>query len=316
MTMNIKKGHKGKVVKIIQRKLNLLLSSKLIVDGDFGAKTKEAILIFQRLYNLPLTGMLDSKTSQKLNRIYANKKNKNSQLLHFGKPRFVIFVDAGHGGIADDGRYVTPGKRAHHNGCTLHQNGYYYEGFENRLVAEHFIEACTQNGIMCIRTYHPHRDTKLSERAEIVRSYLRRGYYGYLHSFHSNAISSKNKPQRLDTTRGFMVFNTTGNNFSDTIATKHFEAVKMLTNEEWIYREQSYKDGDPDFEVNFQILRETDLEEFEFFGSILEEWGFHSSKTDAQLIVSDRMRSSRVAAALTTAFWVKEHLNELRKARL
>lgn len=309
MTVTIKKGDNGKHVQTIQRQLNRVLATKLVVDGDFGAKTQRAIILFQKSYNLPATGVVNLTTKQTLKRIFDQKKRATKPLIHFDKPRFVVFVDAGHGGISDTGTYVTPGKRAFHKNSNLHYNGHYYEGFENRLIAERFIEACTKNGIMCVRTYHPYKDTRLSERAEIVRSYLRRGYYGYLHSFHSNAISSKNSKKKLKDTRGFMVFSTLENNSSDLIATKHFEAVQWATGGKWIYRQQNRKDGDPDFEANFQILRETDLNEFDYFGAVLEEWGFHSSVEDCEFIVKEENRKSRVLAAFTTAFWVRDYFN-------
>lgn len=304
----MKKGAKGKQVKRLQNKLNRILDLNLLVDGHFGSSTKKAVQQFQTLYGLIADGQVGRLTQARLTKVYQALFGHNSTLLHFGKPRFVVFVDAGHGGIDDEGTYVTPGKRGYHKGTTLHQQGHYYEGFENRLIAEQFIEACTNHGIMCVRTYHPYKDTSLSERAEIIRSWLRRGYYGFLYSIHSNAISTtKNSLKKLDNTRGFMVFSTIGNNFSDQIASQHFHHVKSIIGlNNWIYRTQSHKDGDEDFEVNFQILRETDLAEFEWFGAILEEWGFHTSKTDTEFITATRIK--RVKAALATAKWVKEQL--------
>jgi len=303
----MKKGAKGKHVKKLQYKLNKILRSNLVIDGHFGASTTKAVVQFQSLYGLIADGHVGTRTQTLLNKVYQALFVKNSNLLHFGKRRFVVFVDAGHGGIDEDGKYMTPGKRAYHKNTIIHQDGHYYEGFENRLIAEAFIEACTNVGIMCIRTYHPHQDTPLSNRTEIIRSWLRRGYYGYLHSFHSNAISiRKNTSQILEATRGFMVFSTIGNNFSDQIASQHFQHVKdTVGSNNWTYRTQNRKDGDEDFEVNFQILRETDLKEFKYFGAILEEWGFHSSKTDSQFITATENRLKRVAAALKTAKWVK-----------
>ncbi|WP_197043787.1 peptidoglycan-binding protein [Aureispira sp. CCB-QB1] len=295
-------------VKNLQYKLRKVLRISLSVDGILGPSTEGAIRKFQRLNNLVIDGIAGHNTLKRLRHVYIELFIDNSSLLHFGKQRFVVFVDAGHGGIDNKGKYVTPGKRAYHQEEEMHERGHYYEGFENRLITEAFIEACTDAGIMCVRTYHPYKDTSLSDRAEIIRSWLRRGYCGYLHSFHSNAISSSNSAAKLDATRGFMVFNTRGDNFSDQIATKHFEHVKQTIGaDNWNYRTQT-KDGDVDFEVNFQILRETDLQEFMWFGAILEEWGFHTSKTDAQSIINPENRKKRVQAALKTAQWVKESL--------
>lgn len=304
----LRKGDRGSAVRTLQNHLRKVLNRTISVDGDFGPATERAVRLFQSLYDLHVDGIAGSQTQAKLKQVYEALFMNNSGLLHFTERRFVVFVDAGHGGINDQGTYVTPGKRARHAGVELHEDGHYYEGYENRIVAEAFIEACTEAGIQCVRTYHPWRDTPLSDRSDLVRGWLRRGYYGYLHSFHSNAISSRNTPDKLEATRGFMVFNTLGDNFSDEIATQHFTHVREETNNAWTYRTQTSRDGDVDYEVNFQILRETDLSEFPFFGSILDEWGFHTSRTDTLYITNAQNRKRRVAACIRTAKWVKKEL--------
>lgn len=304
----LRRGDRGTAVRTLQSRLRKVLNRNISIDGDFGPATERTVRLFQDLYNLTVDGIAGPRTQAKLKQVYDAMFVTNSGLLHFNERRFVVFVDAGHGGINNQGRYVTPGKRARHRGIPLHEDGHYYEGYENRLIAESFIEACTEANIMCVRTYHPWIDMPLAARSELVRSWLSRGYVGYLHSFHSNAISSSNTPQKLESTRGFMVFNTIGNNFSDEIATQHFNHAREETQYQWIYRTQSRRDGDVDFEVNFQILRETDLEEYPFFGAILEEWGFHTSRTDTLYITDPANRKRRVATALRTAKWVKKEL--------
>lgn len=303
-------GDKGDSVKRLQYKLRKVLNRNIVLDGDFGKITEYHVKSFQGLNRLRQDGIVGHKTMMVLNKIYNALFLENSKLLTFGKRRFIVFVDAGHGGINEKGLYVTPGKRANHPNALLHEDSHYYEGFENRLIAEAFIEACTDAGIMCIRTYHPDKDTSLSERTELIRSYLRRGYYGYMHSFHSNAISSVNSKEKLESTRGFMVFNTRGDTFSDKIADQHFDNVESVIGKgNWYLRKQTNKDGDVDFEVNFQILQETDLREFAWFGAILDEWGFHTSKADCEFITAPKNRLKRVEACLKTAKWVKLELD-------
>ena len=109
-----------------------------------------------------------------------------------------------------------------------------------------------------------------------------------------------------------MVFNTRGDTFSDKIATEHMKNVKLSIGEDnWNFREQNKVDGDADFEVNFQILRETDLSEFNWFGSILDEWGFHTSKADCEFITDSINRFHRVQTCLQTAKWVKKELTTM-----
>lgn len=301
----MKKGDKGSNVKDLQYKLKKVLNKRITVDGDYGEGTKTAVWEFQELYNLHVDGVAGTNTVAALSKAYKAMHVNNSNLLTFNKNRFVVFVDAGHGGISDSGEYVTPGKRGYHEGLSLHEGGHYYEGYENRIVAEMFIEELTKNGIMAIRTYHPYKDTSLSSRTELVRSWLKRGYCGYLHSFHSNAISSTNSPSKLENTVGYCVYSTRGDNLSDKITEQHFNNVKGAVSD-WKFRTQG-SDGDSDFEANFQLLRETDLAEFDKFGSILDEWGFHTSGKDCQKIMGTR--TERINACLKTAQWVKSKLD-------
>ena len=301
----MKKGDKGSNVKDLQYKLKKVLNKRITVDGDYGNGTKQAVWEFQELYNLHVDGIAGTNTIAVLDRVYKAMHVNNSNLLTFNKNRFVVFVDAGHGGISDSGEYVTSGKRGYHKELNLHDGGHYYEGYENRIVAEMFIEELTKKGIMAIRTYHPYKDTSLSSRTELVRSWLKRGYYGYLHSFHSNAISSTNSSSKLENTVGYCVYSTRGDNLSDEITEQHFNNVKSTVSD-WKFRTQG-SDGDSDFEANFQLLRETDLKEFDKFGSILDEWGFHTSGKDCQKIIETR--DERVSACLKTAKWVKNKLD-------
>lgn len=297
----MKLGTSGNKVKHLQKKLNKILRINVKVDGIFGIGTMNAVKKLQKQYGLTVDGIVGAKTNREVNKQY-NILMDSSDMVTFTKPRFVVFVDAGHGGINDLNRYVTKGKQAYHEGTDLHQNGHYYEGYENRIVAEMFIEQMTKEGIQTIRTYHPVDDTPLSERTRLVNSYLKRGYFGYLMSFHSNAISSSNSKQKLESTRGFCVFSTRGNTLSDKIAEKHFSTV-FANVTDWKLRTQTRQDGDSDFEANFQILRQTD-KNLKNFGAILEEWGFHTSKIDTEFIIDSR--NLRVSCAVKTAKKVKK----------
>jgi N-acetylmuramoyl-L-alanine amidase len=294
-------------IKDIQHRLGKVLNRSISVDGLYGPQTKKAIKLFAKLYALlPADGTIDKYLLGQINSVYDSMWLNNSPMMHFGKARFAVFVDAGHGGINDQGVYQTAGKRAKHEGTKLHDGrGNYYEGFENRLFAEAFCEALVKEGIMPIRLYHPVKDTSLSDRAEIMVSYLRRGYIGYLHSAHSNAISSSNSLEKLLRTRGFMVFTTKGTTLSDLIASAHDENIKEAFGDDWIFRGDS-SDGDVDYEANFAILRKTDLSEFrDKSASFLEEFGFHTSKTDCEFITDPTNRAKRVAAAVRTAHFVR-----------
>jgi len=304
MIMLLTKGSTGHQVKELQRKLNMILGTFAAVDGDFGMNTDKIVRQFQKKYNLKVDGIVGNHT---IKNIEVQYNSKHSNLMTFGKTRFVVFVDAGHGGCNSAGTYTTKGKRAFHADKKLHQAGNYYEGYENRIVAEMFIDECTAAGIQTVRTYHPYKDTPLKERCDIVRDWLDRGYYGYLHSFHSNAIASTNSPAKMLSTRGFSVYTTTGQNQSDQIAEQHMQNVQLKVGD-WKYRYQK-TDGDSDYEANFYILRNTDLEFYAKFGAILEEFGFHTSAVDCEFIIEHRQH--RAEAALMTAIWTKEMMSKI-----
>ena len=302
--MLLTKGSTGHQVKELQRKLNKILGTFITVDGDFGMNTDIIVRQFQKKYNLKVDGIVGNYTMKNIDVQY---NSKHTNLMTFGKTRFVVFVDAGHGGCTTAGTYTTKGKRAFHADKKLHQAGNYYEGYENRIVAEMFIDECTAAGIQTVRTYHPYKDTPLKDRCDIVRDWLDRGYYGYLHSFHSNAIASTNSPAKMLATRGFSVYTTTGQNQSDQIADQHMQNVQLKVGD-WKYRYQK-TDGDSDYEANFYILRNTDLEFYPKFGAILEEFGFHTSAVDCEFIVNHR--KPRTAAALMTALWTKDEMTKI-----
>lgn len=50
----------------IQRLLNARMGSRLALDGDFGPKTKKAVVAFQNQAHLPVTGIVNSTTWQAL----------------------------------------------------------------------------------------------------------------------------------------------------------------------------------------------------------------------------------------------------------
>ena len=60
-----KRGEKSNYVKDIQEMLNRK-GAKLVLDGDFGPATENAVKDFQRWSNLPATGMIDTDTLNKL----------------------------------------------------------------------------------------------------------------------------------------------------------------------------------------------------------------------------------------------------------
>jgi len=53
----LRKGSKGNAVKALQRSLNTVMKSGLVVDGDFGSATEKALIAFQAKYGLEKDGI-------------------------------------------------------------------------------------------------------------------------------------------------------------------------------------------------------------------------------------------------------------------
>jgi N-acetylmuramoyl-L-alanine amidase len=209
---------------------------------------------------------------------------------------FAMFIDAGHGALNVWGKYTTAGKYMNfneHGGKIIpaHKDNWYYEGRENRIVAEMAIHNLTKAGIPTIRTYDPTKDTSLRARVDLVNEWLRKGYYGGLWSCHSNAISLDLPNSKLDNTQGLITFTTKGETLSDKIALQYHTRAEEVFGEEWV-RERKHSKGGPDYEANFMIIRETDTQEYLFF-AILNEFGFHTSWKDVQKIMMESNRRQR-----------------------
>jgi len=60
----LQSGASGRLVEDLQRTLNARLkpSPRLAVDGDFGANTKKAVMQFQRVNKIPVSGIVDKAT--------------------------------------------------------------------------------------------------------------------------------------------------------------------------------------------------------------------------------------------------------------
>lgn len=299
----LKKGSKGHLVKELQEQLNAIQGAGLKPDGIFGKKTEVAVKFFQKSHRMKTTGIVTIWLGQFINEKF---KDIAKGYYHY-KKQFVVFVDAGHGGIDKKGRYTTaPGKMYHHPTEELHHRGYFYEGVENRLAAELFCEQLSKAGIPYVRTYHPYRDTSLSDRVDIVQSYLDRGYYGYMHSFHSNAISTSHSKEKLDKTQGYILFTTRGLTKSDYIADIQLKNAAEVWGD-WVWG-MNKNATHRDWEANFKILRETDKKSYEnLFGAFIEECGFFTSVHDAKKIIE--VRRERAVIAAKTAIEVRDTLS-------
>jgi hypothetical protein len=72
---NLTTGSRGDSVRMIQEQLNRVAQvysaiPKIAVDGIYGPKTAEAVRAFQRIFTLPVTGVVDLATWYKISNIY------------------------------------------------------------------------------------------------------------------------------------------------------------------------------------------------------------------------------------------------------
>lgn len=72
---NLTVGSRGESVRTIQNQLNIISNSypaipKLVADGIYGPRTAEAVRIFQRVFSLPVTGVVDRATWYRISRIF------------------------------------------------------------------------------------------------------------------------------------------------------------------------------------------------------------------------------------------------------
>ena len=76
----LQNGSRGDAVRTIQEQIVNISSKyplipKIAVDGVYGAKTTEAVKIFQSTFNLPQTGSVDYATWYEISRIYVAVKS-------------------------------------------------------------------------------------------------------------------------------------------------------------------------------------------------------------------------------------------------
>jgi len=208
----------------------------------------------------------------------------------------MIFLDAGHGGIDANGKYVTaPGKQFNHtieSPMAFHRFGWFYEGVWNRAFTDRVAYKLKQIGIPYIYLHHPYLDTPLEERVEKANWYHWNFQNGILISNHANA-SGNHKA------RGFEVYTSRGETHSDTIAEYDWRNVRGLMESRIRYRKDT-SDGDHDKESRFFMLTKTVMP------AILVEHLFFDNYDDARLLMDEDIMDRFTEAQVRT---IIEYLN-------
>jgi len=110
----------------------------------------------------------------------------------------ILFVNAGHGGMADNGETLTnpiDGKKTlHKNGKFYHKGSWFYEGSSNRDFALEFIAKASAAGFVCIPVFEPQIDSDRRARISFANKIAETRRTLWL-SFHSNATAVSTAPQ-------------------------------------------------------------------------------------------------------------------------
>lgn len=303
----IKKETSGADVKTLQILLNqyYLGESACLITGIADGTTMFLLNKFQQERGLVVDGICGPRTWEIL--LAATEK----------LPKFMVSIHGGHGGYnpytKNYDTLPSTGKRYHHKGLSVIDNhstdGWFYEGIENRLIANSVADRLRRVGVFVLVTHHPYLCDygKLSMHATQTKPYIEAGFTGYTHAFHSNAIGDTDY-QKMESTVGGYVFTTEGLTLSDTVSAIHLQHwVKEFG--DWVRLKGKGKVTESsDMEANFQVIRDVEKLGGKKFGAILEEFGFFTSAKDVVFITNPETRAKRVECAVQTALAVKQLL--------
>lgn len=205
---------------------------------------------------------------------------------------FIVFLDAGHGGIDPvTGEYTTAPNKMHYHGISEYPatKGYFYEGVFNRKIVGLVKDKLDILGIKNILIAHEFVDTPLHQRVDLANAYSRQYKHALYLSSHTNA-------SRSHRAKGFEIFTSVGQTRSDIFATLMYNYVKILLGDVLRMRGSFTDDKDPDKEKDFYVLRKTDMP------SALIEYAFFDNKHDVALledpIVLNLFAEAQVCAVL------------------
>lgn len=185
---------------------------------------------------------------------------------------FMVFLDAGHGGILPSGEYATaPGKQWKHASGTFHRDGWFYEGVWNRTLVNRVADKLKNLQIQHLIVSHEYLDTPLAYRVDLANWYARRVAKTLFFSTHSNAMGN-------GSARGFELYTSPGTTTSDTVADMHYNNVRELVGDQIRYRSDR-SDADYDKEARFYVLTKTSM------SAVLVEHLFFDNLADATLLM-------------------------------
>jgi N-acetylmuramoyl-L-alanine amidase len=187
-----------------------------------------------------------------------------------------VFLDAGHGGVDKNGKYLTaPSKQFEHSKGTFHNGRWFYEGVWNRTLTNRVSAKLNQLGVSNVIVSHEYLDTPLQYRVDMANWYHTNFKKGIYISNHANASAGQ-------VARGYEVYTSPGTTKSDQIADLHWKNVETLLGDR-IRLRSDLSDGDYDKEASFFVLTKT------IMPAILVEHLFFDNYDDALLLMNDEI---------------------------
>lgn len=191
------------------------------------------------------------------------------QVPAYGALDFCVIIDAGHGGLDDNGNYVSaPRKMYQHKKGEFHAGSQFFEGVWNRTMAAAIEDRLESAGLYVIQLHHDVEDTSLTMRTKMANKY--QGNYGQtiLISIHANNAPYPDK-------RGFEIY-TAGSPQGNELATYVLDSVRkhMGTKIEIAPKDEAVVKA-----AKFYMLTTTKMP------AILVEHLYYSNFEDAQLLM-------------------------------
>lgn len=147
-----------------------------------------------------------------------------------------------------------------------------------KYISATLNKLCISNTILVPETTDISLATRVKRANDIYTKNKAKGITTILISVHCNAAG--NGSQWMNA-RGWAVYTSVGQTAGDKLADKLYEAAKeVLTPLNQKLRSETYKDGDPDYESNFYILKNTKC------AAALTENMFQDNKDDVNFLLS------------------------------
>ncbi|MCB0651977.1 MAG: N-acetylmuramoyl-L-alanine amidase [Saprospiraceae bacterium] len=200
---------------------------------------------------------------------------------------YCVYLDAGHGAIDENGKYVTaPNKQFEHSKGAFHNGKWFYEGVWNRKLTNRVAAKLKNLGISHLIVSHEYLDLSLAYRVDVANWHHKNYKKGIFISNHANASGAHSA-------RGFEVYTTPGTTKSDALAEMHWKNVDSLLGDK-IKMRPGTSDGDQDKEANFYVIKYTSMP------AMLVEHLFFDNYDDAMLLMDDEILEKFAEAQVRT----------------